>query len=111
MIFDRTSQAADFYNDGIRCLRLGQFAEAITMLQISTNLNAENPDAFAALCLAAHEDSQHDLLYASIMRLFELPDRAAVQRATAVNYYDSGVYLEAITCALESLTICPDEAL
>ncbi|HMF58348.1 MAG TPA: tetratricopeptide repeat protein [Pyrinomonadaceae bacterium] len=110
-MFDRSRQATDFYNDGARCLRMGQFAEAITMLQISISLNPEKPDAFAALCLAAHEDSQHDLLYASVMRLFDLPDRAAVQRGTAVNYYDSGFYLEAVTCALESLTIRPDEAL
>jgi tetratricopeptide (TPR) repeat protein len=110
MTVSKVTKAANFCSEGIRNLRVGQFVEAITMLQISTNLNAENPDAFAALCLAAHEDSQHDLLYAS-MKLLDLPDRAAIQRATAVNYYDSGFYLEAITCALESLTIRPEDAL
>jgi tetratricopeptide (TPR) repeat protein len=111
MTFDRSRQAAEFYSDGARYLRIGLFAEAITMLQISTDLHPENADAFAALCLAAHEDSQHDLLYASMVKVLDLSDRAAVQRATAVNYYDGGFYLEAVTCALESLVVRPDEAL
>jgi tetratricopeptide (TPR) repeat protein len=111
MKFNRIERASDLYNEAVCHLRAGEFAEAITMLQILTNLNAENPEALATLCLAAHEDSQHDLLYASMLKLLDLPDRAAVQRAMAVNYYDSGFYLEAITCALESLTIRPNEAL
>lgn len=111
MTFDRMSKASDFCDEGVRCLMEGRFGEAITALRISTDLNGQNSKALAALCLAAHEEGAHDLLYVSIMKLFDLPDRASVQRATAVSYYDGGFYLEAVTCALESLTICSDDAL
>lgn len=111
MKLNRVDKAISFYNEGMRLLMEGQFGEAITALRISTDLDGQNSRALAALCLAAHEEGEHGLLYASIMKLLDLSDRSSAQRATAVSYYDGGFYLEAVTCALESLTICPDDAL
>jgi tetratricopeptide (TPR) repeat protein len=112
MTFNRLNKAAEFYGDGVRCLRAGQFTEAITLLNVSIELNPESHDTLAAQSLAAHEEGRHDLLHSSIMRLLEFSGgEAALRRATAVELYDGGFYLEAVTSVLEALVISPKEPL
>lgn len=109
---NRINESISYYDEGIRCLETGQFGEAITQLRISTYLNTENPDAFAALCLAAHEAELDDLLFhTSIMKLLALPDGPAISRAMAIDSYQSGFCLEAIVYALKSLDTCPNNVL
>lgn len=112
MSLKRINEALGYYNKGIRCLKSGQFAEAITQLRIVTHLNPENPDAFAALCLAAHEAESDDLLFhTSFMNLLDFPYGPAISRGMAINSYQIGFYLEAIVYALKSQVICPNDVL
>jgi tetratricopeptide (TPR) repeat protein len=112
MSLKRINEALGYYNKGIRCLQTGQFAEAITQLRIATHLNPGNPDAFAALCLAAHEAESDDLLFhTSLMNLLDFPDGPAISRGMAINSYQIGFYLEAILYALKSQVICPNDVL
>ena len=111
MISKKERKAEELYKEGMRCLLAGQFADAVMLLDISTRLFAESADAFAALCLAAHEEGRHDLLHNSLMKLLDLPDRAAIQRGVAVSYYDGGFYEEAIISVLESISLSPHHSL
>src|SRR5882724_9580135 len=112
MSLKRTNEALGYYNKGICCLQTGQFEEAITQLRIATHLNPENPDALAALCLAAHEAESDDLLFhTSLMTLLDFPDSPAISRGMAINSYQIGFYPEAIVYALKSQVICPNDVL
>jgi tetratricopeptide (TPR) repeat protein len=90
---------------------MGRFAEAITILRLVIGMDPKHADAHAALCVAAHEEGEHDLIHISTMQLFDLPNRGAIQRAEAVGYYDSGFYEEAVATISESIQLCPHEAL
>jgi tetratricopeptide (TPR) repeat protein len=111
MTIERTHKTAGFYDKGVRCVRVGQFAEAVTILRLAVGIDPENADAHAALCLAAHEEGEHDLIQISTMTLFDLPDKGARQRALAVSYYDGGFYTDAIKAIEESIYHSPLEAL
>lgn len=90
----------------------GHFDKAVALLTTSLNFEGRNPEALAALCLAAHEGGRHDLLHSSIVKLLDFPDNeAAVRRATAVNLYDGGYYMEAVVSSLESLVISTEDPL
>ncbi len=111
MDLNGAKNVASLYEEGIQLLIAGKFAEAITLLRLAIGIDPEHPNAHAALCLAAHEEGEHDLLYVSTIKLFDLPNRGAMQRAVAVSYYDSGFYEEAVAAICESIKLCPQEAL
>lgn len=112
MSLNKANTTAELYDEGVRSLMAGRFAEAAAFLEGSLSRGGANPDALAALCLAAHEEGRHGLLHSSIMRLLELDEaEAAIRRATAVDLYDGGFYMEAVVSALESLVISPEDPL
>lgn len=104
MSFKRSNEALSYYDEGIRCLRIGQFAEAVIQLKLSTYLDNENPDALVALCLAAHEVELDDpLFHMSLSRLLVLPDGPALPLGIAIQDYRRGFYTDAIAYASRSL--------
>ncbi len=111
MIFSTMNKAREIFEQAMCSLRGGKFVEAITVLRLVISIDPQHADAHAALCVAAHEEGEHDLIYTSTMKLFDLPERAAIHRAVAVSYYDSGCYKEAVNTICESIQLCPDEAL
>ena len=104
-------EVTNLYEEGIQCLRSGNFTEAITILRLAIGIDPEHANAHAALCLAAHEAGEHDLIQISAMKLIDLPNRCARQLATSVSYYDGGFYEDAIKIIEESIRLCPHEAL
>lgn len=112
MSLNRINEALGHYDKGVRCLQAGQFADAITQLRISTLLIPENPDAFAALCLAAHEAESDDLLFhTSMTKLLVLTDGPAILRAMAIDSYQRGFCPEAIAYASRPLITTPNDVL
>ena len=108
MGFNRRNEALSCYDRGIHCLRIGQFAEAVIQLKLSTYLDNENPDAFVALCLAAHEAELDDpLFHMALVRLLALRDGPALPRGIAIHDYQRGFYIDAITYASRSIDIYP----
>lgn len=102
---------ADFYGEGVRNLQAGKFALAASLLSFATIVRLNEADALAALCLAAHEGGRHDMLYASFLKLTELPEQAAVLRGLAISNYDAGLYAEAVIASHRSLALAPDVTL
>jgi tetratricopeptide (TPR) repeat protein len=111
MSLKRIEQADAFYQEGVRGLRAGKFAEAVTLLRLAIGIDPEHADAHPALCLAAHEAGEHDLLQITAIKLLDLPNKGARERAAAVSHYDCGFYEDAITAIEESIQLYPNEAL
>jgi tetratricopeptide (TPR) repeat protein len=107
-----TSTTAAYYNKGLGCLKLGDFAEAITQLKSAAEPYWGDGDTLAALCLAIDEAEAKDSTFdASMAKLWSLPDGAAFQRALAIDSYRCGLYLDAIVYALRSVLIAPDDVI
>jgi tetratricopeptide (TPR) repeat protein len=107
-----TSRTAAYYNKGLSCLKMGDFAEAIAQLRTAAELCSEGEEIFAVLCLAIDEAEAEDSTFdASMARLWSLPDGAAFQRALAIDCYRDGLYLDAIVYAVRSVLIAPDNVL
>lgn len=107
-----TSRATSHYNRGLRCLKIGDFAEAITHLRTAAEVHSEDEETLAALCLAIDESEAEDSTFdASIAKLWSLPDSAAFQRALAIDSYRCGLYLDAIVYAVRSVLIAPDDVI
>lgn len=104
-----TSRATACYKKGLRCLKLGDFAEAITQLRTASEECSEDEEIFALLCLAIEEAEAEDSTFDSSMaRLWSLPDGAAFQRALAIDCFRGGLYIDAIVYAIRSVLIAPD---
>jgi Flp pilus assembly protein TadD len=59
-MLNTTDRATGNYNRGLRCLKTGDFAEAITQLRTAAELCSEDEETFAALCLAVDESESED---------------------------------------------------
>lgn len=113
-----TSTTAAYYNQGLSCLKMGDFAEAITQLRSAAEPYWGDEDTLAALCLAIDETEAEDsTLDASMAKLWSLPDGAAFQRALAIDCYRDGLgrsylaarmYEEAKTSFRRALELEPD---
>lgn len=107
-----TSKAICYYKNGLRCLKLGDFAEAIAQLRTAAELCSEDEEAFAALCLAADEAESDDSTFDVLMtRVWTVPDGAAFLRVLAIDSCRRGLYLDAIVYALQSVLIAPNNVL
>jgi tetratricopeptide (TPR) repeat protein len=103
---------AAYYNKGLSCLKMGDFAEAITQLRIAAEPYWGDEETLAALCLAIDEAQAEDSAFdASMAKLWSLPDGAAFQRALAIDCYRCGLYLDAIVYAVRSVLIAPENVL
>lgn len=77
-----TSTTAAYYNRGLRCLKIGDFAEAIAQLKTAAEPYWGDEETLAALCLAIDEAEAEDSTFDdSMAKLWSLPDGAAFQRA------------------------------
>jgi hypothetical protein len=73
-------EAISCYNEGIRCLKTGDFSEAVAQLRTAAELCSEDEETFAALCLAVDEaESEDSTLDGLMVRLWSFPDGAAFQ--------------------------------
>ena len=107
-----TSTTAASYNRGLSCLKMGDFAEAITQLRTAIEPYWGDEETLAALCLAIDEAEAEDSTFDEAMaKLWSLPDGAAFQRALAIDCYRCGLYLDAIVYAIRSVLIAPDNVL
>ena len=107
-----TSTTAAYYNKGLSCLKMGDFAEAIAQLRTAAEPYWGDEETLAALCLAIDEAEAEDSTFdASMAKLWSLPDGAAFQRALAIDCYRCGLYLDAIVYAVRSVLIAPDDVI
>jgi tetratricopeptide (TPR) repeat protein len=105
-----TSTTAAYYNKGLGCLKMGDFAEAIAQLRTAAEPYWGDEDTLAALCLAIDEAETEDSTFdASMAKLWSLPDGAAFQRALAIDCYRCGLFLDAIVYAARSVVIAPND--
>ena len=87
-----TSTTAACYNKGLSCLKMGDFAEAISQLGTAAEPYRGDEETLAALCLAIDEAEAEDSTFdASMAKLWSLPDGAAFQRALAMDCYRCGL--------------------
>lgn len=105
-----TSTTAAYYNKGLSCLKMGDFAEAITQLRTAAEPYWGDEETLAALCLAIDEVQAEDSAFdASMAKLWSLQDGAAFQRALAIDCYRCELYLDAIVYAVRSVLIAPND--
>lgn len=108
-MLNRTNRATGHYNMGLRCLKMGDFADAIAQLRTASELYSEDEETFAALCLAVDESESEDSTFDGLMvRLWSLPDGAAFQLVWAIDSRRRGLYLDAIVYVLRSVLIAPN---
>ena len=101
-----TSTTAAYYNKGLSCLKMGDFAEAIAQLRTAAQPYWGDEETLAALCLAIDEaEAEESTFDSSMARLWSLPDGAAFQRALAIDCYRCGLCLDAIVYAIRSRLI------